>query len=104
MFVERVDATSIAVSGTGNTAITTITVPDTFTPVAGGVYDIRLSAQVPVETDGTIVTISNSTISGEVMQRITGDYARARNLGWLRAIRVQFFADPDHFMLVGVRV
>ena len=103
MFVERVNATSIAVSGTSNAAITTITVPESFMPIAGAVYDIQLKAQVPDQTDGTIISITNGTAAGEVMQRVTGDYARARGLGWLRAIRVQFFSDPDHYILVGVR-
>ena len=104
MFVERINAESIAVSGTGNAATTTITLPSSFIPIAGGVYDVQLKAQVPTGTDGTIISITNGTTSGEVMQRVTGDYARARNLGWMRAVRVQFFSDPDHYVLVGVRI
>lgn len=103
MYVERITASSVAVSGTGNTAVTTITVPDTATFAEGCIYDILLSAQIPAGTDGTIIAISNADMSGEVMQGFTGNYARARALGWRKVIRVQFFADPDHFNLLGVR-
>ena len=103
MFAQRVTATSIAVSGTGNTATTTITGPDSFTPVAGAIYDILISAQVPVETDGTIISIANSTVSGNVMQQMNGNYARSRALGWRKVIRVQWLDDPAHFNLIGVR-
>jgi len=40
MYIQRVSAESIAVFGTGSTATTTITVPETFTPIAGGIYDV----------------------------------------------------------------
>lgn len=103
MFIQRVTAESIAVSGTGNAAVTTITVPSTFTPVAGAVYDILISAQVPDETDGTIVAISNGTDTWELFQGMTGNYARSRRLGWRKVIRVVFFDDPAHFNLIAVR-
>lgn len=103
MYIERVTAESIAVSGAGNTATTTITVPDTFTPAAGCVYDILLSAQVPVATDGTIIAISNATLTAELYQPNTGNYVRARGLGWRKVLRVVFFDDPAHFNLLAVR-
>ncbi len=103
MFIQRVTAESIAVSGTGNTATTTITVPETFTPVAGTVYDILISAQVPAETDGTIIAISNGTDTWELFQGMTGNYVRSRQLGWRKVIRVVFFDDPAHFNFVAVR-
>lgn len=103
MFIQRVTAESIAVSGTGNVATTTITVPETFTPVAGAVYDILISAQVPVATDGTIIAISNGTDTWELFQSMTGNYARSRQLGWRKVIRVVFFDDPAHFNFVAVR-
>ena len=102
-YAQRVTADSIAVSGTGSTATTTITVPASFTPVAGGIYDILISAQVPVGTDGTIVSVTNGTIEGELFKRFVGDYARARCLGCRQVIRVQFFDDPEHYNLLGVR-
>lgn len=103
MYVEKITAESIAVSGTGSAATTTITVPETAEFAPGCVYDILITAQVPAGTDGTIVSISNGTVTGEVMQGFTGNYARARALGWRKVIRVQFFGDPDHFNLLGVR-
>lgn len=103
MITQRVTATSIAVSGSGNTATTTITVPDSFTPVSGVIYDILISAQVPVETDGTILTIANTTTSGNIMQQLTGNYARSRALGWRKVIRVQYLDDPAHYNLIGMR-
>lgn len=103
MFIQRVTAESIAVSGTGNTATTTITVPETFTPVAGTAYDILISAQVPDATDGTIIAISNGTDTWELFQGMTGNYARSRRLGWRKVIRVVFFDDPAHFNLIAVR-
>lgn len=103
MFIQRVTAESIAVEGTGNTAETTITVPETFTPVAGAVYDILISAQVPVQTDGTIIAISNGTDKWQLFQGMTGNYARSRQLGWRKVIRVAFFDDPAHFNFIAVR-
>lgn len=103
MYIQRVSAESIAVSGTGNTATTTITVPATFTPVAGGMYDILINAQVPALTDGTILSITNGTIAGSVYQRMNGNYARSRALGWRKVLRVQFLDDPAHYNLLAVR-
>lgn len=103
MYIQRVTADSIAVSGTGSTAETTITVPTSFTPVAGGIYDILISAQVPAGTDGTILVVSNGTIEGEVYQQRNGNYARVRALGWRKVIRVQFLDDPAHYNLLCVR-
>jgi len=103
MYIQRVSAESIAVSGTGNTAITTITLPSTFTPVAGVIYDVLISAQVPSETDGTIVAITNGTVTGNLYQPATGNYARSRALGWRKVLRVVFLDDPAHFNLLAVR-
>ena len=103
MFTQRITAESITVTGTGNTAVTTITVPSTFTPAAGCVYDILVSAQVPAETDGTILAITNGTATMNVLQQMTGNYVRARALGWRKVIRVQYFDDPEHFNLICVR-
>lgn len=103
MYVQRVTATNIAVAGTGDTATTTITVPETFIPAGGCIYDILISAQVPASTDGTILSVTNGTLTSNVYQRSTGNYVRCRGLGWRKVIRVQFFDDPAHFNLIGVR-
>lgn len=103
MYVQRVTAQGIAVVGSGAAAVTTITVPSSATFVAGGIYDILLRVQTPALTDGTIVNITNGTQAGSIMQRSTANYARARALGWRKVLRVQFFDDPVHFVLLGVR-
>lgn len=103
MYIKRLTAQSIAVAGTGNTAVTTVTVPATFTPAAGCIYDVLVSAQVPAATDGTILAISDGTTSWNVYQRMSGNYVRCRGLGWRKVIRVQFLDDPAHFNLLGVR-
>lgn len=103
MYIQRVSAESIAVSGTGSTATTTISVPATFTPVAGGIYDVLINTQVPALTDGTIVAITNGTVAGSVYQRMSGNYARSRALGWRKVLRVQFLDDPAHYNLLAVR-
>lgn len=101
--VQRISAESIVVTGTGNTAQTTITVPAGVTFAAGAIYDILLSTQIPAGTDGTIVVITNGTDEGELYQFGFGNYARARKLGSRKILRVQFFDDPAHFNLVFVR-
>lgn len=103
MYIQRVSAESIAVSGTGSTAMTTITVPETFTPVAGGIYDVLINAQVPDQTDGTILAITNGTVTGSMYQRMSGNYARSRALGWRKVLRVQFLDDPAHYNLLMIR-
>ena len=103
MYYQRVTAESITVSGTGSTAETTITLPATFTPAAGCMYDILISAQVPAGTDGTILVLTNGTIEGNVYQVKNGNYARCRALGWRKVLRVQFLDDPAHYNLLGVR-
>lgn len=103
MYAQKIVAESMSVTGTGNTATTTITVPEGTSFADGCIYDILLSTQIPSTTDGTILAITNGTVTGQILQSFTGNYARARALGWRKIIRVQFFADPDHFNLLGVR-
>lgn len=103
MYVPRVIAQSIAVSGTGATAETTITVTSDATFEPGCIYDIELSAQIPAATAGTIITVTNGTDSMSVYQVRNGNYARARDLESVKSFRVQFFADPNHFNLINVR-
>lgn len=103
MYIKRLTAQSIAVTGAGNTAVTTVTVPATFTPAGGCIYDILISAQVPEGTDGTIFAISDGTTTWNVYQRSTGNYSRCRGLSWRKVVRVQFFDDPAHFNLLMIR-
>ena len=96
-------AQSVSVTGTGNTAVTTITVPSNTVFADSCFYNIRLDTQIPEGTDGTIIAITNGTVTGELMLRGSGNYARSRLLNTRRVIKVQFFSDPDHFNLVFVK-
>lgn len=99
MYIQRVTAESIAVSGAGADASTAITLPTTFTPAVGAVYDILLKTQIPEGTDGTYITIGGDPL----LERTTGDYARSRKLGWRKVLRVQYFGDPAHYILLAVK-
>lgn len=99
MFIPRVTAETITVSGTGADANTAITLPATFTPADGCIYDVLIKTQVPTGTDGTYIVIAGDPL----MERMTGDYARSRGLGWRKVLRVQYFADPAHYNLIAVR-
>ena len=57
MYIQKVTAQTIAVSGTGQAAETAITLPSTFIPAAGAIYDILLKTQIPEGTNGTIVMV-----------------------------------------------
>ena len=74
MFIPRVTAETITVSGTGADASTAITLPSTFTPATGGIYDILLKTQIPEGTNGTYITIAGDPL----MERMTGDYGKNR--------------------------
>ena len=95
MYIQKVSAESIAVSD----GATAITLPSTFTPADGAIYDVLLRTQVPEGTDGTYITIAGEPL----LQRGTGNYARARKLGWRKVLRVQYFGDPSHFNLLAVK-
>ena len=99
MYIPRITAETITVSGTGADASTAITLPATFTPATGGIYDILLKTQIPEGTNGTYITIAGDPL----MERMTGDYARSRGLGWRKVLRVQYFSDPAHYNLIAVR-
>lgn len=103
MYVQRITATKIAVTGVDAAAVSTITVPGNVTFAPGGIYDILLRTQAPALTDGTIVNITNGTQAGSIMERSTANYARSRGLGWRKVLRVQYFDDPAHFVLLAVR-
>lgn len=103
MYIQRTTATLAVVTGTGNTAVTTLTVPAGTTFAPGGVYDVLIKTQVPANTDGTILNISNGAQAGSVMQRCNGNYARCRALGWRKVLRVQWLSDPNHFVLLAIR-
>lgn len=93
-----VKTSSIAISeGT-----TTITVPSTQQFSAGGVYNILLSTTIPSGTDGTILSVTNGTVSGNIMKR-NGNYFRPLPLRSRTVLTVQYFDDPSHFQIIKVR-
>lgn len=99
MYIPRINAETITVSGTGADASTAITLPSTFTPADGCIYDVLIKTQVPAGTDGTYITIAEDPL----MKRFDGNYARSRGLGWRKVLRVQYFSDPAHYNLIAVR-
>lgn len=101
MYIQRVSVINIAVgtADSGNKIVTTVTLPSDFTPTAGTIYDFLINAQVPTGTDGTILSLGGA----DLLQRATGNYARARNLAWRKVIRAVYFDDPAHYALLAVR-
>lgn len=93
-----VKATAVATTS----GATTITVPSTQDFSVGNVYNILLSTPIPSDTDGTTLTITNGTISGNVMRR-NGNYFRPLPLKSRTVLTVQYFDDPIHFQIIKVR-
>lgn len=81
---------------------TVITVSSTQDFSAGGIYNILLSTPIPSETDGTTLTITNGSISGNIMRR-NGNYFRPLPLKSRTVLTVQYFDDPTHFQIVKIR-
>ena len=93
----KIKATTVAVAA----GVTTITIPATPEFIVGGIYDIVLATTIPTGTDGTQITITNGTITGNVM-RCNGDYFRPLPLRSRTVLRVQYFDDPDNFQIITV--
>lgn len=96
-YIPRIRAEEIAVA----TGVTTITVGATPEIIDGGVYDIVLSTAVPDGTDGTQLSITNGTVTGDVMNG-NGNYFRPLPLRSRTVLRVQYLADPSHFQILSV--
>lgn len=84
------------------TDTTTITLPATFEPVAGGIYDIPLSVAIPDGTNGNIITITNGTITGNLLNRL-GSNVRMGTLNAQWVLRVMYLEDPEHWNLISRR-
>lgn len=93
-----ITASSVAVTAT----TTTVTLPATFIPVAGNIYDISLAAAIPDGTAGTVINITNGTISGPLLNRL-GNNVRMRSLSPQMILRVMYLGDPDHYNLISIR-
>lgn len=84
------------------TDTTTITLPATFEPVAGGIYDIPLSSAIPDGTNGNIITITNGTVTGNLLNRL-GSNVRMGTLNAQWVLRVMYLEDPEHWNLISRR-
>lgn len=96
-YYPRIRATSVAVSG----GITTITVPETPTISVGDVVDILLATAIPDGTDGTQISITNGTVTGNLMNG-NGNYLRLYPVTSRTVLRVQYLSDPAHFQIIDV--
>lgn len=96
--VQQVIPTTVAVAA----EVTTITLPATFVPMNGCIYDISLEAAIPTGTNGTVITITNGTITGNLLNRL-GSNVRMGELNAQWILRVMFLADPNHYNLLSRR-
>lgn len=96
--IQTVVPTSITVA----TNIATITLPTSFEPVNGGIYDISLAAPVPDGTNGAEIIITNGTVSGNLLNRL-GSNVRMGPLDAQWILRVMYLEDPAHFNLINRR-
>lgn len=85
------------------TDTTTITLPATFIPVNGGIYDIPLATTIPDGTNGTIITITNGTVTGSLLNRL-GSNVRMGALSAQWVLRVMYLEDPEHWNLISRRL
>ncbi|MBO7715796.1 MAG: hypothetical protein J6S85_19695 [Methanobrevibacter sp.] len=96
-YIPRIRATTVAVAG----GITTITLPATPVVSVGDVFDILLATPIPDGTDGTQISITNGTITGNLMNG-NGNYLRLYPVTSRTVLRVQYLADPAHFQIINV--
>ena len=97
-YPKRIRAESVAVAA----GVTTITLPATPEINPGDVLDILVAVPIPDGTNGSTVSITNGTITGDV-NICNGNYFRPRPILSRTVFRVQYFDDPEHFQLIAVR-
>lgn len=95
--IPKIRATTVAVAG----GITTVTLPAAPEFNAGDVIDILLATAIPDGTDGTQVTVTNGTVTGNLMNG-NGNYLRGVPIKSRTVLRVQYLADPAHFQIINV--
>ena len=95
--IPKIRASSVAVA----TGVTTITIPTTPEISSGDVIDIILATPIPDGTDGTQVSITNGTVTGNLMNG-NGNYLRDCPIMSRTVLRVQYLADPAHFQIINV--
>lgn len=97
-YPKRIRAASVAVAG----GVTTITLPATPAISAGDVIDVLIATPIPDGTNGSSVSITNGTVTGELMV-CNGNYYRPRPILSRTILRVQYFSDPEHFQYIGMK-
>lgn len=95
--IPRYRATTVAVAG----GVTTITLPATAEIESGQIIDVLLATAIPDGTDGTQITITNGTVTGDLMNG-NGNYLRPYPLTSRTVIRCQYLSDPDHFQIINI--
>lgn len=95
--IPQIRATTVVVAA----GVTTITIPATPEIVAGDVVDILLATAIPDGTDGTQISITNGTVTGNLLNG-NGNYLRPYPLTSRTVLRVQYLGDPAHFQIIDV--
>lgn len=95
--VTRYRATEVAVAD----GVTTITIPATPVINPGDVIEVLLATPIPAGTDGTQITITNGTLTGDLMNG-NGNYYRPTPLTSRTVFLVQFLDDPAHFQILKI--
>ena len=95
--VMRYRATSVAVAA----GVTTITIPASPVINPGDVIEVLLATPIPAGTDGTQITITNGTITGDLMNG-NGNYFRPNPLTSRTVFLVQYLDDPEHFQILKI--
>lgn len=95
--IPRIRATTVAVA----TGVTTITIPATPEINAGDVVDILLATAIPDGTDGTQISITNGTVTGNLLNG-NGNYLRPYPLTSRTVIRCQYLGDPAHWQFIDI--
>ena len=95
--IPRIRATTVAVAA----GVTTITIPATPEINAGDVVDILLATAIPDGTDGTQISITNGTVTGNLLNG-NGNYLRPYPLTSRTVLRVQYLGDPSHWQIIDI--
>ena len=95
--VKRYRASSIEVAD----GVATVTIPATPEINAGDVFEVLLASPIPDGTDGAEVSITNGTVTGNLMNG-NGNYFRPMPLTSRTVFLVQFLDDPAHFQILRV--
>ena len=81
--------------------VTTITLPATAEINSGEVFDILLATAIPDGTDGTQISITNGTVTANLMNG-NGNYLRPYPLTSRTVIRCQYLSEPAHFQIINI--